>query len=51
MNGGEDAFYISPDNRVIAVADGVGSWNYEGVDPGVYSRTLVKGIELAYDHK
>ena len=40
--GGEDAFYAS--KNLIAVADGVGGWNNQGVDPSKYSKTLCSGI-------
>jgi protein phosphatase PTC7 len=40
--GGEDAFFISEDTRVIGVADGVGGWRESGIDPGEYSRTLMR---------
>lgn len=43
--GGEDANYSEP--LVIAVADGVGGWNRNGVDPSKYSRKLMVNIEQA----
>jgi protein phosphatase PTC7 len=36
--GGEDAFYAS--ENLLVVADGVGGWNAQGVDPSKYSRFL-----------
>jgi len=39
--GGEDAHFISDDNSVIAIADGVGGWEALGVDSGLYSRSLM----------
>jgi protein phosphatase PTC7 len=39
--GGEDAHFISNDNSVIGVADGVGGWEALGVDSGLYSRSLM----------
>jgi hypothetical protein len=36
--GGEDGFFQS--NNVIAVADGVSSWDLVGIDPGLYSKKL-----------
>lgn len=36
--GGEDAYYVN--SNLLAVADGVGGWNNQGVDPSLYSRTL-----------
>ena len=38
--GGEDAFFVSSHGRgAFGVADGVGGWNLEGVDPSRYSRS------------
>lgn len=36
--GGEDAAAIS--DNLIAVADGVGGWAANGIDPAIYSRKL-----------
>jgi protein phosphatase PTC7 len=36
--GGEDAYYAN--THLLAVADGVGGWNNQGVDPSLYSRAL-----------
>jgi protein phosphatase PTC7 len=41
--GGEDA-YVSSD-ELIVVADGVGGWSQMGIDPGLFSKALVKFIE------
>eukprot|EP01095_Lingulamoeba_sp_RSL-Kostka_P014033 TRINITY_DN599_c0_g1_i1.p1 TRINITY_DN599_c0_g1~~TRINITY_DN599_c0_g1_i1.p1 ORF type:complete len:341 (+),score=101.60 TRINITY_DN599_c0_g1_i1:152-1174(+) len=48
-NGGEDAIFISSDKLVFGVADGVGGWNDEGVDPSIYSRKVVDGMERAFN--
>ena len=40
--GGEDAFFVSSDSCVMGVADGVGGWRESGIDPGDYSRTLMR---------
>mmetsp|Transcript_25564 Transcript_25564/g.35273 ORF Transcript_25564/g.35273 Transcript_25564/m.35273 type:complete len:444 (-) Transcript_25564:63-1394(-) len=44
--GGEDAWFIStPDSGgggSLAVADGVGGYNKMGIDPGLYSRQLMR---------
>lgn len=38
---GEDAFFVSGSKAgMFGVADGVGGWNMEGVDPGEFSRLL-----------
>jgi protein phosphatase PTC7 len=37
--GGEDAGYA--DKKYLSVADGVGGWADEGVDPGKYSKNLI----------
>jgi protein phosphatase PTC7 len=41
--GGEDA--ASVNDRLLAVADGVGGWADSGVDPAVYSRKLCALID------
>lgn len=40
--GGEDAHFISTDEHVIGVADGVGGWADLGVDAGLYAKELMK---------
>ena len=40
--GGEDAYFASEVSSCIGVADGVGGWAEVGVDPGLYSRELMK---------
>jgi len=32
--------YLNNNNRLLAVADGVGGWNDYGIDPAKYSREL-----------
>ncbi|KAG6950788.1 hypothetical protein JG688_00014003 [Phytophthora aleatoria] len=41
---GEDSFFLTPD--VVGVADGVGGWNENGVDPGKISRSLMRNAAL-----
>ena len=45
--GGEDALVVRSD--LISVADGVGGWGSYGVDPGKYSKQLVRNIADLYD--
>ena len=40
--GGEDAMYVS--DNLLVVADGVGGWADQGVDPGLYSKKLCEII-------
>ena len=40
--GGEDAYYIN--SNILAVADGVGGWNSQGVDPALYSKELCRKL-------
>lgn len=48
--GGEDAFFVSHIGRgAVGVADGVGSWSNDGVDPALYPRTLLKHVQEAYE--
>lgn len=43
--GGEDGFFINDELNALGVADGVGSWYYRGVDPGIYARELMQLTE------
>jgi protein phosphatase PTC7 len=45
--GGEDA-YVNTD-KLLVVADGVGGWAEYGIDPGLFSKQLVKDIEAEYN--
>eukprot|EP01111_Echinosteliopsis_oligospora_P016435 TRINITY_DN6834_c0_g1_i1.p1 TRINITY_DN6834_c0_g1~~TRINITY_DN6834_c0_g1_i1.p1 ORF type:complete len:378 (-),score=107.92 TRINITY_DN6834_c0_g1_i1:562-1695(-) len=49
--GGEDAYFVSSDGRCIGVADGVGGWGDIGVDPALYSRSLMEGARLSADNR
>ena len=40
--GGEDANYH--DDSLLVVADGVGGWSAQGVDPAKYSNALVNNM-------
>jgi len=42
---GEDGFFINDELNALGVADGVGSWYYRGVDPGIYARELMRLTE------
>lgn len=48
--GGEDAYFLSTDMKVIGVADGVGGWGDIGVDPALYSRSLMEGAKLSAEN-
>lgn len=41
---GEDSFFVSP--SIVGVADGVGGWNENGVDPGEISRSLMRNANV-----
>ncbi|KAL4442488.1 hypothetical protein ABPG77_005072 [Micractinium sp. CCAP 211/92] len=45
--GGEDAFFICERGFAMGVADGVGGWAEVGVDPGLYSRELMRHANAA----
>eukprot|EP00899_Mesostigma_viride_P005093 jgi/Mesvir1/14585/Mv05260-RA.2 len=45
--GGEDAFFITPDNDAFGVADGVGGWAEVGINPGLYARELMAHVQFA----
>lgn len=44
---GEDAYFISQDGSTVGVADGVGGWNQLGVDPSLYSASLMENAKEA----
>lgn len=49
--GGEDAFFFQTheDPVVLCVADGVGGWASDGIDPSLYSREFVKHAQEAVE--
>ncbi|EGR28517.1 protein phosphatase, putative [Ichthyophthirius multifiliis] len=47
QKGGEDANYA--EQNLIAVADGVGGWADNGVDPAEYSNLLIKNLREIYN--
>lgn len=40
--GGEDSYFASPTRRAFGVADGVGGYAENGVDPGEFARRLLR---------
>ena len=46
--GGEDAYVVTDDTSLIAVADGVGGWNRKGVDPALFSNELCGHYKTFY---
>jgi len=48
--GGEDAYFISSDMSLIAVADGVGGWNRKGIDPALFSNELCGHLKTKYEN-
>jgi len=47
---GEDAYYISENGRVLAIADGVGGWAELNVDPSLFSRGLMKAVGVEVEN-
>ncbi len=45
--GGEDALFANNKLNALGVADGVGSWYFRGVDPGIYAQELMRLTEVA----
>ncbi|CAE8680291.1 unnamed protein product, partial [Polarella glacialis] len=39
--GGEDGYFACPKSRSFGVADGVGGWADNGVDPGLFARRVL----------
>jgi len=44
--GGEDAYFLSKNMKIMGIADGVGGWGDIGVDPALYSKSLMEGAKL-----
>lgn len=49
--GGEDAFFIGTHegNLALGVADGVGGWGHQGIDPSLVSKGLMLGAKHAFE--
>jgi protein phosphatase PTC7 len=45
----EDAYFVSKYSRGLGVADGVGGWANEGIDPGFFARSLMRETQRAVD--
>lgn len=45
--GGEDSLLSS--KALISVADGVGGWAMQGIDPSIYSLNLVKNVQMYFN--
>lgn len=43
QRGGEDSAHVC--DTLITVADGVGGWARHGVNPGLFSKMLTRGIK------
>ncbi|KEG13257.1 protein phosphatase 2C [Trypanosoma grayi] len=46
LDCGEDSFFVSNTYKVIGVADGVGGWRDEGVDPALFANSLMENAKL-----
>lgn len=47
--GGEDAYAISADGTALLVADGVGGWAEDDVDPALYAKSFAKATGATLD--
>ena len=45
---GEDAFLLMPELSAFAVADGVSGWAEDGVDPAIYPKEIMNGVEMGF---
>ena len=45
LTGGEDAYVLTADGSLTAVADGVGGWKKKGVDPAEFSNELCNNFK------
>ncbi|ORC89604.1 protein phosphatase 2C [Trypanosoma theileri] len=46
LDCGEDSFFVSNTYKVVGVADGVGGWRDEGVDPSLFANSLMENAKL-----
>lgn len=46
LDCGEDSFFVANNYKVIGVADGVGGWRNEGVDPSLFANALMENAKL-----
>lgn len=46
LDCGEDSFFVANTYKTIGVADGVGGWRDEGVDPSQFSNSLMEMAKL-----
>ncbi|AIN99077.1 hypothetical protein LPMP_252140 [Leishmania panamensis] len=46
LDCGEDSFFVANNYKVIGVADGVGGWRSEGVDPSLFANALMENAKL-----
>ena len=49
--GGEDSYFIRDDRNCVGVADGVGGWADQGVDPGIFTRKLMSAASDECDRQ
>jgi len=48
MDCGEDSFVLSP--NLLGVADGVGAWREEGIDPSIFANQLMCNVKELTEH-
>jgi len=48
--GGEDANFVTSDQKAIGVADGVGGWSMHGIDPAIYANSVMNDAKYAYEN-
>lgn len=46
LDCGEDSFFVANNYKVIGVADGVGGWSKQGVDPSLFANSLMENAKL-----
>lgn len=46
LDCGEDSFFVANNYKVIGVADGVGGWRDQGVDPSLFANALMENAKL-----
>ena len=46
---GEDALILMPEIDAFAVADGVSGWAEDGVDPAIYPKEIMNGVQAGFE--
>lgn len=46
LDCGDDSFFVANHYKVVGIADGVGGWSQEGVDPSLFANSIMENAKL-----